>query len=294
VSYRLLDWALGVRDLSPAHKLLLVALAHCCNGKTGAATCWPSQTKLCALTGLSERALRYGLRELEARHLIATQTGRGRVSTRYRLACQDSPNGRLELPEPAAEPAAACDCNGARGTRRGAAAAPGAGQDAALDAPGSGATDAPQRGSSCPSEGQQMPLRGAPDAPKQGIEQGREQGDQRAPRDPDPRERERATARAALSQSPGPDWRAIAARVRPDLADPRAVRAKFEAYHRGHRFADPAAADRAWELWLLRERENCYKRFVEPPQAVSAGSFLARLAPQRDDLHADYRVMSDD
>jgi hypothetical protein len=319
VSYRLLDWAMGVTGLSPAHKLLLVALAHCCNGKAGAATCWPSQAKLCELTGLSERAVRYGLRELEARHLIATKPGRGRTSTRYRLACQDSPNGRLDLPEPMRETAAAPGPGRTPAQSAALVPAPRAtpevpeaanpeaqllplpdraeGQQMPLpdgaegqQMPLSGAPGAAQRGSICPTAGHQMP-------PEQGMEQGREQGAQREPSDPGARAPAPGqSAGAALSQPPGPRWRTIAAEVRPDLADPAAVRRKFDAYHRGATFATQADADRAWELWLLRERKNCFERYTELHEAADApGAFLARLrAPRHDDLTAEYQVMRDD
>ena len=278
MSYRLSDWAWSVADLTPTQKLVLLALAQCCNGKPGNTVCWPSQARLRAMTALSERSVRYALRDLEARCLIASEPGRGKTSTRYRLTVQDSPNGCLDLPDPTAD-----------ARPRGARDAAPEGQQV----PGSG-----------PAEGQEMPLRGATVAGRGATvaagtskEQVREQGAQRELLDPASRVRAREPAAGtALSQPPGPRWRMIAAAVRPDLPDAAAVRAKFEAYHRGATFDDEAAAERAWELWLLREQTSAcrsrFRRYTEPLRTVP-GAFLTGRPLASADLCAPDEVIRD-
>lgn len=93
MSIRAINWAFGSiedADLHPAAALTLLALAHCHNQETG--RCDPSLTTLCAKTGLSERAVRNALRQLEEAKLLATthrtvRTGRGRryLRNRYTL-----------------------------------------------------------------------------------------------------------------------------------------------------------------------------------------------------------------
>lgn len=53
--------------LSPTQKMVLIALAwHSDDG----GSCWPSQTRLARLSGLSERSVRRAARELEQQNLI--------------------------------------------------------------------------------------------------------------------------------------------------------------------------------------------------------------------------------
>jgi DNA-binding transcriptional ArsR family regulator len=77
-------------DLSAATALVLLALARRHNQETG--RCDPSITRIAADTGLSERAVRNGLRSLEELRLIVTvfrkaTTGRGKknMTSRYRI-----------------------------------------------------------------------------------------------------------------------------------------------------------------------------------------------------------------
>ncbi|MFN3825982.1 MAG: helix-turn-helix domain-containing protein [Pseudorhodobacter sp.] len=77
--------------LTPSASLVLIALSHSHNQETG--RCDPSLATLCDKTGLSERAVRSGLRLLEGLGLVATthrtiRTGRGRrnLRNRYNLA----------------------------------------------------------------------------------------------------------------------------------------------------------------------------------------------------------------
>ena len=88
----------------------------------------------------------------------------------------------------------------------------------------------------------------------------------------------------------------IAAAVRPDIPDAAAVRAKFEAYHRRATFDDEAAAERAWELWLLREQTSAcrsrFRRYTEPLRAVP-GAFLTGRPLASADLCAPDEVIRD-
>lgn len=92
MSLRATNWAFAAIEgasgkLTPATTLTLLALAHAHNQETG--RCDPSIASLCSKTGLSERAVRNGLRQLERAHLIATthrtiRTGRGKRNLRSR------------------------------------------------------------------------------------------------------------------------------------------------------------------------------------------------------------------
>jgi hypothetical protein len=80
------EWAWGVSELLPSARLLLLALAeHVSDG----ATCFPGQSRLAAMCGISDRQVRSLLRELQARGLITVEhrpgEGRGRKSNVYRL-----------------------------------------------------------------------------------------------------------------------------------------------------------------------------------------------------------------
>lgn len=76
--------------VSPSAKLVLIALSSRHNQETG--RCDPSVETIASDTGLSDRAVIYSLRQLEAEKLITTthrsvRTGRGKrnMSNRYRL-----------------------------------------------------------------------------------------------------------------------------------------------------------------------------------------------------------------
>lgn len=94
MSLRATTWAFSAIEqadkLRPAAALTLLALAHCHNQETG--RCDPSIEMLRRKTGLSERAVRDGLRQLETAKLIEThhrtvRTGRGKrnLRNRYKL-----------------------------------------------------------------------------------------------------------------------------------------------------------------------------------------------------------------
>lgn len=73
--------------LTPSASLVLIALSHSHNQETG--RCDPSLATVCDKTGLSERAVRGGIRLLEALDLVATthrtiRTGRGQRNLRNR------------------------------------------------------------------------------------------------------------------------------------------------------------------------------------------------------------------
>lgn len=107
------DWAWS-QTVTPTQKLVLLSLAEHANDSGG---CWPSTARLRELTGLSERAIRNAVRELEKLGLLICRQGRGKTSSHYSLHLSEG----QQMPV----------------TR--------------------GAADAPQRGTKCRSEGQQMP-----------------------------------------------------------------------------------------------------------------------------------------
>ena len=82
MSNRARDWA-WAQAVTPTQKLVLLSLAEHANDQGG--SCFPCGATLRGLTGLSERAIRKALRELEALDLIDCQHGRGKTSSRYRL-----------------------------------------------------------------------------------------------------------------------------------------------------------------------------------------------------------------
>ena len=82
---------IGSVEMSPSAKLVLLALSNRHNQETG--RCDPSIKTIAADTRMSERAIQYGLRELEAVKAIVTverkqRTGRGKknLTNRYRIA----------------------------------------------------------------------------------------------------------------------------------------------------------------------------------------------------------------
>lgn len=73
MSIQAINWAfetITAEDMTPSVAFTLVALAHCHNQTTR--RCDPSLEFLCAKTGLSERAVRLALRDLERRRLLLT------------------------------------------------------------------------------------------------------------------------------------------------------------------------------------------------------------------------------
>ena len=73
MSIEAINWAFKTiegEDMHPSVAFTLVALAHCHNGQTG--QCDPALGFLRSKTGLSERAVRNALRELERRRLVLT------------------------------------------------------------------------------------------------------------------------------------------------------------------------------------------------------------------------------
>jgi DNA-binding MarR family transcriptional regulator len=81
---------IGEAKIGLPARLVLLCLANRHNQETG--RCDPSIATICKDTGLSERSVRQGLRQLEAEGLISTvhrvqRTGRGKrnISNRYRL-----------------------------------------------------------------------------------------------------------------------------------------------------------------------------------------------------------------
>jgi DNA-binding transcriptional ArsR family regulator len=76
------DWAWSCRGLTLAMRCILLALAEHADEE---GRCWPSLTRLAALTEADRRTVTRGLAELEARGLLARDRRRGK-GTRYTLA----------------------------------------------------------------------------------------------------------------------------------------------------------------------------------------------------------------
>ena len=89
MSHKATNWAIGVRGLKPATKIVLWHLADCHNAQTG--VCNPIQATLASLCEMSRSTLNLHLLALEERGLIGRiqrvdpRTGR-QLSTCYRLA----------------------------------------------------------------------------------------------------------------------------------------------------------------------------------------------------------------
>lgn len=86
--------------ITPSAKLVLICLANRHNQETG--RCDPSLDRISDDTGLSERAVRNALRELEKNRLVTTthrtiRTGRGKrnLTNRYRLRGGAKSAGRM-------------------------------------------------------------------------------------------------------------------------------------------------------------------------------------------------------
>lgn len=101
MSGRAVGWAFDREGLSPAQKLVLVALA---DNASDDGTCWPSQRTLATKTGLANRTVRYALQALEERGIVARQhrmrlEGKGRTSDLYWLAVnQPATDATSDLP----------------------------------------------------------------------------------------------------------------------------------------------------------------------------------------------------
>lgn len=80
----------GTKGISPALKLLLVALADFADD---GGRCWPSVPRLAAMTGLGERSVRRLLPDLVAAGLVAVEHQQGR-NNRYTLQVGSTPEPR--------------------------------------------------------------------------------------------------------------------------------------------------------------------------------------------------------
>lgn len=300
MSLPLTRWAWSVQT-SPSEKLVLLALSDCCNGQRKSHTCWPSIAKLHAMTGLSKRSVQRSLALLERRALIARSLGTGRQTTVYRLACTDSPNGRLDLEDPtladiADAPGVLSDggCEGSPKHGRGDTVTSEGRRPDTAEVPEwhpGGDTVAPQ--------GCRPGAQGCHGGTQTRNEPGREPGEEREGENPAGESDIGAAPIAAktLSQGPPVPWFEIAEEVRPDLAgDLDGVLAKFSAYNNGASHL-PAEWERQWRLWLLREHGGRVAGRARSGQAPAnrrpPGSFLQRACDPLDplDLCADYEVL---
>lgn len=84
MSYALIRWAWST-SVNATEKLVLLALADCCNGHHDSNVCWPSMAHMQAVTGLSARTLQRAFNGLEAGGLISRTFGHGKETTTYTL-----------------------------------------------------------------------------------------------------------------------------------------------------------------------------------------------------------------
>ena len=272
MSLSLTRWAWSVEGLSAPCRLVLLALADCCNGSRHSHTCWPSFAQLERMTALSQATIKRALRALEARSLIDRRPGSGRRSTVYRLACMDSPNASLALDDPTLDPLPA--------SSRGVTVTPYT-QSRGVTLTPLGVHSEP-KGGHCDPRNQERTRKGT--------------GETERDSDPEARAHAHATPNEpqSLSQGPPVPFLEIAAALRPDLPDPGAVKRKFEVHHTGHAFT-PAEWDRQWRLWLLRERQtraDC-SAHAEQVGDRAPGAFLANRCARPRDLSAEYEVIRD-
>ena len=95
MSERAWDWAWRCRGLTPARRLVLLALAE--HAEYNGETCMPAPGLLRRMTGLSRRGVAKTLNALEAVRLIAREPGGCDGATRYRLLL-DRPGSALDCP----------------------------------------------------------------------------------------------------------------------------------------------------------------------------------------------------
>jgi hypothetical protein len=97
VSFKAARWAWSRQGLPPSAKLVLLALADCCNAKGDGKTCWPSLARLVEMTGASKGGLCKILDQLDRAGLIARERSQGGHSTTYTLNLELSPQETVGL-----------------------------------------------------------------------------------------------------------------------------------------------------------------------------------------------------
>lgn len=243
--------------LPPSTKLVLLALAHCVNGK-GKVICYPGQARLAEMCGLKERQVRNLLADLTSRGLIEIDSrpgdGHGRLTNIYRL---NPAQLALDLDGGNRQPSTACGRGGNRQSEGGQPAMEGGATGNPV--PPIGKREREEKGKKRESAGKLRIVTHEPPPP----------------------------AATPLSLTPGLDWEEIARKLRPDLRDPAGVWSKFTIYHEGHSHA-PAEWDKLWKLWLSRERENHKELCPIARRDRPLGAFLTDSKP--DDLTAAFEV----
>lgn len=96
----------ALRNVSPTEKLVLMILASYAHADTLEA--WPSQATIAADSGLSERAVRKALSELQKRGVICREARRRRNGSRssdiVKIVAQQAPRAGSEQPAPRSAP----------------------------------------------------------------------------------------------------------------------------------------------------------------------------------------------
>lgn len=110
-----LNWAFELSITGPK-KGVLIALAN--QVRNGMDCCWPSVSLLSLHAGLSERSVRYALRELEQIGTIRTQGSKGRLCNHYVLDINPANSGinpATDVPSTESNPASPVDQPGISG-----------------------------------------------------------------------------------------------------------------------------------------------------------------------------------
>ena len=270
MSLALTRWAWSL-SLSPTNKLVLLALADCCNGGQDLNTCWPSMVHLTTQTGLSLRSVQRALRDLEQLCLIASQPGSGKRSSTYTLSCTDTKTLPLDLAQPASRGATVTPLTASRGATV-------TGEGCHTVTPG--VSPCHPRGATLTGEGCHCVAQGC-------------HSDTRTENEPEEKNsslresRHFAAPKGEISRSLTdplalPDWQGIAQAIRPDIGNPSDSWEKFCDFYSGGTDVNArttAEWEFLWRKWISREykkRSTRYNRNTasdRPP-----GSFITDLA----------------
>ncbi len=291
-------WTWTRRGLSPRARLVLLALADCCNHKTASNVCWPSLTCLQYMTELSRSSVCRALDELANRDepLIFRGTGGGTKSTSYTLAFEPGEKSRVDdSPDPSPDPSAR-----RAQPRKATVGSPSMTLPQSQDeTTGSPSVTLPQSQDETTGSPRVTPPQSQGDT---GVVPGWDEGSPRVTpgtRKGTGKERESCACGESafavhavtaemrtLSLAPDLfDWEEIGKRLRPEI-DGETVWEKFCAFHHG---VTKTVEDweRDWRLWVLRERPPPVR--IRPERASRAiGDFLTDQSPS---ISADFEVI---
>jgi hypothetical protein len=118
VSVKIMSAIFDSKTLGPTERLVMLALADHADDQ---GRCYPSNSRLCDRTGLSERAVRQNIRALESGGFLSVQIGAGQAGANVYIV---RPQGGQEMPPAGNAPGTPCRSGGHLVPDRGAADAP--------------------------------------------------------------------------------------------------------------------------------------------------------------------------